>query len=111
MSEHSRAVREIFDESEVREVLKETFYRDEPSYPIEPSYPADASPPKRKRAKAKPKPDHYEVICISMYKEDLERLDDRVALLKKRGLRRMTRSGLIRWALDQLDIESVPKGF
>jgi hypothetical protein len=93
-AERARTVREIFDEGEVREVLGSTFYKTE-------------ARPKRPGQK---KPDHYEIICISLYTEDLARLDDKVAQLKARGHRRMTRSALIRWALDQVDVEKVPKG-
>ncbi len=105
---HARAVRELFDEGEVREVLRDTFYRSEDS-PLAPPVSIEATG-KRRRA-VKPKPDHYEIICISMYKEDLARLDEKVAALKSRGHRRMTRSALIRWALDQIEqLEKVPRG-
>ncbi|UJR80737.1 hypothetical protein [Sandaracinus amylolyticus] len=109
---HARAVRELFDDGEVREVLRETFYRAEaPSRTVAKTTPeAETSSGKRKRVQ-KPKPDHYEIICISMYKEDLARLDEKVAALKSRGHRRMTRSALIRWALDQIEnLETVPRG-
>jgi hypothetical protein len=105
---HARAVRELFDDGEVREVLRDTFYRNEaPLASI-----AKTSPePKKKRRAAKPKAAHYEIICISLYNEDLARLDQKVADLKARGHRRMTRSALIRWALDQVqDLEAVPRG-
>lgn len=108
-ADHARAVRELFDEGEVREVLKDTFYRSEPPLmPLAATAP-DGEPKKRRRA-PKPKPDHYEIICISMYVEDLGRLDDKVAALKAKGHRRMTRSALIRYALDQLDLDTVPRG-
>ena len=56
-----------------------------------------------------PKPDHYDVICISMYTEDLVSLDAKVEALKQRGHRRMTRSALIRYALEKLAVEDVPR--
>lgn len=52
----------------------------------------------------------YKVICISMYKDDLKRLDGMVESLKARGLTRANRSALIRYALGGVDLESVPKG-
>lgn len=108
-ADHARAVREIFDESEVREVLRETFYRSEaPRKPLASTAP-EVAPSKRRRT-PKPKPDHYEIICISMYVEDLRRLDEKVAALKARGHRKATRSALIRWALDRVDIDEVPRG-
>jgi hypothetical protein len=109
-SDGARAVRELFDEGEVRDVLRDTFYRSEsPLIPVAATAPETEDGKKRRRI-AKPKPDHYEIICISMYKDDLGRLDEKVAELKARGHRRITRSALIRWALDQVDLENVPRG-
>ena len=42
------------------------------------------------------KPVHYKVICISMYTDDLKRLDHMVESLKARGLTKANRSALIR---------------
>ena len=56
------------------------------------------------------KPTHYKVICISMYNKDLGRLDSLVDELKARGLTKANRSALIRVALEQLDLDKVPKG-
>ncbi|HMA93024.1 MAG TPA: hypothetical protein VKP30_10075 [Polyangiaceae bacterium] len=66
--------------------------------------------PRRKAASAEPKPQHYKVICISMYTGDLEALDQMVDALKARGLTKANRSALIRYALAQVDIEQVPRG-
>lgn len=56
------------------------------------------------------KPSHYKVICISMYTDDLKRLDRMVEELKSRGLTKANRSALIRYALAEVDLERVPKG-
>lgn len=56
------------------------------------------------------KPTHYKVICISMYTDDLEKLDQMVDTLKSRGLTKANRSALIRYALAGVDLERVPKG-
>ncbi len=56
------------------------------------------------------KPLHYKVICISMYTDDLKRLDTMVETLKSRGMTKANRSALIRYALSTVDIEQVPKG-
>lgn len=56
------------------------------------------------------KPSHYKVICISMYTEDLKRLDGMVESLKARGLTKANRSALIRYALGEVDLDRVPKG-
>jgi hypothetical protein len=56
------------------------------------------------------KPTHYKVICISMYTKDLKRLDDMVDSLKARGMTKANRSALIRYALAEVDLDSVPQG-
>ena len=60
--------------------------------------------------KAGGKPVHYKVICISMYTDDLKRLDTMVENLKARGLTKANRSALIRYALSGVDLDRVPKG-
>jgi hypothetical protein len=93
-------VRGVLEEDEVSAVLRDTFYGGKAG--------------KRTHAKAKkkpPKPDHYDVICISLYKEDLAQLDKMVAKLKKQGHRRVSRSALIRFALDQVDIRDFPRAY
>ena len=56
------------------------------------------------------KPTHYKVICISIYNDDLEHLDNLVKQLKKRGMTKANRSALIRAALQQVDLDRVPRG-
>jgi hypothetical protein len=56
------------------------------------------------------KPENYKVICISLYNDDLVRLDDMVTQLKQRGLTKASRSALIRFALSNVDLNSVPRG-
>ncbi|HEV8551603.1 MAG TPA: hypothetical protein VGQ57_21290 [Polyangiaceae bacterium] len=56
------------------------------------------------------RPTHYKVICISMYTDDLERLDEMVQNLKARGLTKANRSALIRYALGSVKLDDVPKG-
>jgi hypothetical protein len=90
----------VFDDDEVSAVLRDTFYGGK-----------GAKRGRSKAKKAKPKPDHYDVICISLYKEDLAQLDDMVAKLKKRGHRKISRSALIRFALDQVDIRDFPRAY
>ncbi|HEX4336022.1 MAG TPA: hypothetical protein VH062_08925 [Polyangiaceae bacterium] len=60
--------------------------------------------------KTEAKPAHYKVICISMYMDDLKRLDGMVESLKARGLTKANRSALIRYALSGVNLETVPKG-
>lgn len=98
---------DLLDKEEVEGVLSGAFYRPPPASEPTPEAAPDRS---RARAKALPKPDHYKVICISMYTDDLAKLDDMVKALKKRGLTKANRSALIRQALLQLDLDKVPRG-
>src|SRR6516165_11853864 len=90
----------VLDADEVEGVLSGAFYaprgreRDE----------------KKAAAKEFSKPLHYKVICISLYTRDLERLDALVDELKARGVTKANRSALIRVALDQVDLNKVPRG-
>ena len=56
----------------------------------------------------KNRPTHYKVICISMYTQDLEELDAKVAELKRRGWTKANKSQLIRLALSQIDLDKLP---
>ena len=93
-------VNEVFEEDEVDAVLRDAFYGGR-----------GRGRGRSKKTKTKKKPDHYDVICISLYKEDLEQLDAMVAKLKKQGHRRISRSALIRFALDRVDIEDFPRAY
>ena len=96
-------VHAILDADEVQGVLSGAFY----------TMPDEAPPVSSRRASSRataPKPDHYRVICISMYTEDLSRLDSMVEKLKARGLTKANRSALIRYALEHVDLDKVPKG-
>jgi hypothetical protein len=87
----------VLDPDEVQGVLQGAFYAPAPERGVEPSPPSA-------------RPAHYKVICISMYNRDLERLDELVGELKARGLTKANRSALIRAALDQIDLDKVPRG-
>jgi hypothetical protein len=89
----------VLDGDEVQGVLSGAFYTPRSEEP--------AAAPKKAQAE---KPLHYKVICISMYTKDLDRLDALVEQLKARGLTKANRSALIRAALDQIDLDKVPRG-
>ena len=55
------------------------------------------------------KPDHYKIVSISLYMEDIERLNAMVDELKKRGHFKANKSMLIRHALEQIDLNQIPK--
>ncbi len=85
----------VLDGDEVQGVLSGAFYSRE-------------SAPRREAAAEKPQ--HYKVICISLYTKDLARLDAMVDELKSQGVTKASRSALIRAALDQVDLARVPRG-
>ena len=92
----------VLDGDEVQGVLTGAFYQ---------APPESARVLKAERSgDAKAKPTHYKVICISMYTKDLEQLDELVEKLKTRGITKANRSALIRVALEQLDLDKVPRG-
>jgi hypothetical protein len=101
--EPAYGVEHVLDADEVRSVLRETFFQGT----------SDTGQVSQVRAKGteSPKPEHYRVVCISMYTEDLERLDARVAALKRAGHRKMSRSAFIRFALDHVDESLLPRGY
>jgi hypothetical protein len=95
------AAAKVLDRDEVEGVLSSTFYA------------SNGSEHSQARSNARgrdDKPTHYKVICISMYTEDLKRLDDMVDTLKSRGLTKANRSALIRYALGEVNLDNVPKG-
>jgi len=96
-----RPAARVLDADEVQGVLSGAFYSPLPFDP-------PAAP--RPRKSDGPRPAHYKVICISLYTKDLEHLDELVDELKARGLTKANRSALIRVALDQLDLDKVPRG-
>jgi hypothetical protein len=88
----------VLDADEVQGVLSGAFYT------------KDGNSKRPRKAEPAAKPQHYKVICISLYTKDLERLDKLVDELKARGITKANRSALIRVALDQLDLDKVPRG-
>ena len=85
--------------AEAEGILREQFYGRKG--------PATAPPP---ALPAKEKPTHYKIVCISLYTEDIARLEALVGELKRRGHTKANKSQVIRAALDQLDISKIPNG-
>jgi hypothetical protein len=92
------AKEDVLDRDEVEGVLSGAFYAPAPRSET------------RVRAVTQ-KPTHYKVICISMYTKDLDRLDELVTELKARGNTKASRSALIRAALEQVDLDKVPRSW
>ncbi|HMJ51057.1 MAG TPA: hypothetical protein VK540_03255 [Polyangiaceae bacterium] len=95
----ARRARAVLDRDEVNSVLSGEFYA-----------PNEGGRRPKLVTGASEKPAHYKVICISMYTRDLEQLDSMVEELKARGLTKANRSALIRFALGQVDLATVPRG-
>lgn len=96
-NELRQATAKVLDPTDVEGVLSQTYY-------------STAAGAGRNAEAGAEKPTHYKVICISMYTEDLKRLDNMVDSLKARGLTKANRSALIRYALGAVNLETVPKG-
>ncbi len=132
MAGNVNELHQLLDADEVRHVLKETFYSGAAESETDARFGGSAqrsasldtkrtgspstnvaestAPVGRKRMRrAIPKPEHYDVICISLYSEDLAELDAKVEALKANGHRRVSRSSLIRLALKHLDIDTLPR--
>ncbi len=95
-------------------ILRDDFYGKSQTPPVSPLAVAPAEQTEvvtttnRKRTKPKVKPTHYKVVCISLYTQDIENLEETVAELKRRGHTKANKSQLIRQALRQLDIDKLP---
>ena len=74
------------------------------------------APERRRRSRTKSgrrdsAPSHYRIVSISLYNEDIERIDSLVAELKARGHSKANRSALIRYAIDTIDIDGMPRSY
>lgn len=112
-------VQDVLDGDEVQDVLSGAFYvpkletSEQTKGVLEESFLVSSRPDgtvRRQRRGRPERPDHYKVICISMYVDDLESLDQMVDELKSRGLTKASRSSLIRYALSQVNLDDVPRG-
>ena len=97
----------------VREEEKLPMARRTPSRPVidEPvvGRPAKVMEPAVARRMPAPKPQHYKIVSISLYNEDIERLNNMVRELKRRGHYKANKSQLIRHALARLDLDEIPR--
>jgi hypothetical protein len=87
--------KELLDNDPLSGILEDQFYR-----PM----------PRAARPRA-PKPAHYKIVCISLYNEDIARLEELVAELKRRGFSKANKSQLIRFALGTVDLDRMPKAY
>jgi hypothetical protein len=89
--------------SDADAILTEEYYGRRTTAPTSEARKVRATP----AAGKPPRPTHYKVICISMYTQDIEDLDAKVAELKRRGWTKANKSQLIRLALAQIDIDKL----
>lgn len=76
----------------------------------------EAPPPRRTKRRGGRKakrqsgaPTHYKIVSISLYTRDIERIDELVQAWKASGNPKANRSALIRYAIDQLNADNLPK--
>jgi hypothetical protein len=50
-------------------------------------------------------------VNISLFPEDIELLNEMVRTLRKRGYRRVSKSQIIRYALQTVDLEKMPQSY
>lgn len=86
------------DPLEESDLLADTFYR-----------PAGKNASARRSKKKVKKPTHYKICCISLYNEDIQRLENMVTELKSRGYTKANKSQIIRYALSKVDLDKMPK--
>ena len=98
--------------TDAEKILRDDFYGNNQAKAVTPlavaPQEAEAPATPRKRSKPKVKPTHYKVVCISLYTQDIENLEETVAELKRRGHTKANKSQLIRQELRQLDIDKLP---
>ena len=99
-----------FDEEEV---MARTFFSPGAPEPIQGQLAVEnnAGRSRHNNNAKKLKPTHYKVVSISLYLDDIDRIDTLVKELKRRGFTKMNRSALIRFAIDTVDIDKLPRQY
>lgn len=92
------------------EILASTFYGGAEAPARRPKK-AQSAPRRTPRRRKKAAPTHYKIVSISLYNEDIERIDRLVQELKENGHPKANRSALIRFAIDNVDISKMPKSY
>lgn len=113
--ERSVMASDPFDEDDL--LLRDTFYQpqsrtlDNASPSLQGAEPLVARHSNVTNKAKKPRPSHYKVLSISLYLDDIDRIDTLVKELKRRGFTKMNRSALIRFAIDTVDIDKLPRQY
>jgi hypothetical protein len=107
MKKHSEERAMAADPFDDEEVLARTFYsHGDPTNGLLPLGPMEGGP-----KPVKEKPTHYRVVSVSLYNDDIEMIDKLVKELKRRGFTKMNRSALIRFAIDTVVIDDLPRQY
>ena len=97
------------------DVMAETFYGaasgQRARVPVKPVPTKSKGRSASRRRPKKATPTHYKIVSISLYNEDIARIDTLVTQLKDNGFSKANRSALIRYAIDTVDISKVPRGY
>lgn len=88
------------------DILAAGFYRPEKTLGHEVLHEPPPAPVSKTK---KEKPTHYKIVCISLYQNDIDRLETLVERLKSRGHTKANKSQVIRAALAQIDLDKVPR--
>ena len=64
---------------------------------------------KKRLKKRGRRPSHYKLVCISLYNHDIEKLEQHVQILKQRGHTKANKSQIIRFAIDKVAVEKMPR--
>lgn len=70
---------------------------------------SDVSSSQKRSKSKKEKPSHYKICCISLYNDDIEKLEEMVKELKSRGYTKANKSQVIRYALSTVNLDNMPK--
>ena len=72
---------------------------------------ADSGSRKKQKLKKRRgrRPTHYKLVCISLYNHDIQKLEQHVQILKQRGYTKANKSQIIRFAIDKVAVEKMPR--
>ena len=52
---------------------------------------------------------HYKLVCISLYARDIQKLEEHLRYLKGKGYTKANKSQIIRFAIDQVMLDQMPR--
>jgi hypothetical protein len=85
-------------------IMRKHFYRKSEEAAPEPQLPLTGNAGEEEDAR-------FRRVNISLFPEDIELLNEMVRTLRKRGYRRVSKSQIIRYALQTADLEKMPQSY